>query len=88
MARSHSQPDTAETVSESGFRVTAGEIAGVVLLALVLVFVFENTRRVKMRFIYPEVTAPLWVALLASAVVGGLALLLLQRRAHRRQRRS
>ena len=51
-----------------------------------LVFIFENTRSVKVRFIIPEVKLPLYFALLVAALVGGLATLLIQWR--RRSRRD
>lgn len=37
-----------------------------------LVFIFENTHHTKIRLIIPEITMPLWVALLATAVIGAL----------------
>jgi len=37
------------------------------------IFVVENTRDVKIRFIIPAVTAPLWVALLVTVVIGIVA---------------
>lgn len=43
-----------------------------VVAALSLVFIFENTRETKIRLLIPEVTMPLWLALLAMAVVGAL----------------
>ena len=44
-----------------------------------VVFVFENTQRTRIRFLIPRVTAPLWVALFASTLVGVVAGLLLGR---------
>jgi uncharacterized integral membrane protein len=37
---------------------------------LTLVFIFENTREVKIRLLIPEATMPLYGALLATAVLG------------------
>jgi uncharacterized integral membrane protein len=65
-------------------RVSAGQIAGAVLLVLVLVFIFENTKKVDVRLIIPKVHAPLFVALLIAAVLGGLGALLIQWRRHRK----
>jgi uncharacterized integral membrane protein len=67
-------------------RLTPSQIAGLVLIVLGLVFIFENTRSVKVRFIIPEVKLPLYFALLVAALVGGLATLLIQWR--RRSRRE
>ncbi|MFJ9339844.1 DUF1049 domain-containing protein [Streptomyces sp. NPDC101733] len=47
--------------------------AGMIALAvLTLVFIFENRRSTKIRLLIPEVTMPLWVALLIAAVLGAL----------------
>ena len=37
-----------------------------------LVCIFENTRSMKIRSLIPEVTMPLWLALLGTAVIGAL----------------
>ena len=71
---SHNSPSILERVGPRG-------IAAIVLGILVIVFIAENTRHVKMRFIAgPEVSAPVWLALLIAALVGALAGLLIQRR--------
>ncbi|MEX0167675.1 DUF1049 domain-containing protein [Streptomyces sp. LMG1-1-1.1] len=50
---------------------TPGRIAMIALAVLTLVFIFENTREVKIRLLIPEVTMPLYGALLTAAVLGG-----------------
>ena len=55
-------------------------IAGLVLIAAVVVFCFENTARTRIRFLIPWVTVPLWVALFASMLVGVAAGVLISRR--------
>src|SRR5512135_3552160 len=45
-------------------------VVGLVLAMLILVFIAENNRRTKMRFLLPEVTAPLWTALFVAALLG------------------
>ena len=62
--------------------VTPGRVAAVVLALAAVVFVGENTRPVKVRLLVPEVTVPLWTALLAMAAIGWLcgALLFARRR--------
>jgi uncharacterized integral membrane protein len=66
-----------------GRRVSASLVAGVVLAVLLVVFIFENTARTRIRFIVPEAEAPLWVALfiavLFGAVIGALFTLHRQR---------
>ncbi|MBB5937399.1 DUF1049 domain-containing protein [Streptomyces zagrosensis] len=51
---------------------TPGRIALLIVAILGLVFIFENTRQVKIRLLIPEVTMPLWLALAAVTVIGGL----------------
>jgi uncharacterized integral membrane protein len=55
-----------------------------VLLILLVVFLAENTRSVKMRFIIPEVRAPLFLALLIAAALGALTMIIVRRRRGRR----
>lgn len=43
-----------------------------VLTVLALVFIFENTRSTEIRLLIPEVTMPLWLALLGTGVIGAL----------------
>ncbi|MGW7269687.1 DUF1049 domain-containing protein [Streptomyces sp. NPDC054864] len=52
--------------------MTPGRIAILVIAALTLVFIFENTRHTKIRLLIPEVTMPLWVALLGTGLIGAL----------------
>ncbi|MCX4553939.1 LapA family protein [Streptomyces sp. NBC_01387] len=51
---------------------TPGRIAWLVVVALALVLIFENTQRVTIRLLVPEVTMRLWAALLGMFVVGAL----------------
>ena len=64
---------------KSHSRVSPHLVAGAVLVGLLVVFVFENRAQTKIRFILPEVTAPLWVALLGAALVGAVTGALLTR---------
>ncbi|GGY38070.1 lipopolysaccharide assembly protein LapA domain-containing protein [Streptomyces omiyaensis] len=50
--------------------VTPGRIGMAVVAVLLLVFIFENTRQVKVRLLIPEVTMPLYLALLGTALLG------------------
>ncbi|WP_367046369.1 LapA family protein [Streptomyces sp. Je 1-332] len=52
--------------------MTPGRIAVLVIAALTLVFIFENTHHTKIRLLIPEVTMPLWVALLGTGLIGAL----------------
>lgn len=66
--------------------VSTGQILAGLLLILVVVFIAENSRKVKIRLIFPEVTAPLYVAILIAAVLGGIIGALLRYRRHRNHR--
>jgi len=63
--------------------VSTGQILGGLLFVLVIVFIVENSRSVKIRLIVPEVKAPLYVAILIAAVLGSLITALLRYRRHR-----
>ena len=64
---------------ETETRIPPRLVIGLVLALLILVFVAENSRRTKMRFLLPEVTAPLWTALFVATLLGALAGALLTR---------
>jgi uncharacterized integral membrane protein len=73
-----------EGSAEKKRSVSTGQLLGGLLFVLVIVFIVENSRKVKVRLIIPEVTAPLYVTILIAAVLGGLitALLRYRRRRH------
>ncbi|MFI7500016.1 DUF1049 domain-containing protein [Streptomyces sp. NPDC049687] len=52
--------------------MTPGRVVMLVVAALTLVFIFENTQQTRIRLLIPEVTMPLWAALLATALIGAL----------------
>jgi uncharacterized integral membrane protein len=58
------------TPPKSRFALSARQVAGLVLVVLSVVFAAENTRRIKVRFLVPDVTTPLWLALLVPLVLG------------------
>jgi uncharacterized integral membrane protein len=68
--------------SETGGKATAGggprgmmtpaRTLVLVLAVLALIFIFENTRTTKIRLLVPEVSLPLWTALLATGIIGAL----------------
>ncbi|WP_447041304.1 hypothetical protein [Streptomyces sp. DSM 118878] len=57
---------------DGGGMVTPGRVIVAVIAVLTLVFIFENTRSTKIRLLVPEVTMPLWTALLATGLLGAL----------------
>ncbi|MCX2184709.1 LapA family protein [Streptomyces sp. SKN60] len=58
--------------ARAGGFLTPGRIAIGVVAILLLVFIFENTREVRIRLLIPEVTMPLYVALLVTALLGAV----------------
>ncbi len=52
------------------FPFSARQVVGLVLLVLAVVFILENRVTTTVRFLVPRVSAPLWVALLVSALAG------------------
>ncbi|MFD3531727.1 DUF1049 domain-containing protein [Streptomyces sp. NPDC058664] len=50
--------------------LTPGRIGMAALATITLIFIFQNTREVKIRILVPEVTMPLCLALLATAILG------------------
>lgn len=52
--------------------VTSGRIAIAVVVVLTLVLIFENTTRVEIRLLIPQVTMPLYLALLGTALLGAV----------------
>ncbi len=67
----------------SRFPLTPRQVVGLVILILAVVFILQNRRQTVVRFIVPEATAPLWLALLISAVLGFVVGALLVARRHR-----
>ncbi|MCQ6552055.1 LapA family protein [Streptomyces sp. C10-9-1] len=52
--------------------LTPSRVTALVLVALAVVFIVENTRKVEIRLLVPVVTMPLYLALLGMFVIGGL----------------
>lgn len=49
------------------------QVAGGALLLVAVIFVLQNRSSTTIRFLIPEITAPLWVALFVSVLLGVLA---------------
>jgi uncharacterized integral membrane protein len=65
----------------SGLRgkIKPKHVALAVVVVLIVIFMIENLRKVPIRFIGPQVHAPLILALLVSGVLGALTVLAIQR---------
>ena len=60
-------------------RIRPKHVAVAIVFVVLVVFMIENLRKVPIRFIGPQVHAPLILALLISAALGALAVLAIQR---------
>jgi len=58
---------------------TLHQTIAVSLIILAVVFILQNRRTTTIRFLIPEVNAPLWVALFVAALLGMAAGALLTR---------
>jgi uncharacterized integral membrane protein len=67
--------------------ISVGQILAGLLFVVVIIFVAENTRKVKVRLIVPEVTTNLFVPILIAAVLGALIAALMRFRRQSRARR-
>ncbi|MER5471868.1 DUF1049 domain-containing protein [Streptomyces sp. NPDC002935] len=71
-------PKTSQSADASGGKgpregpLTPARVVVALLAVLTLIFVFENTRSTKIRLLAPEVTMPLWLALLGTGLIGAL----------------
>ncbi|MFD9907010.1 DUF1049 domain-containing protein [Streptomyces sp. NPDC059063] len=71
-------PNTSQGGSKSpskgglGELMTPGRVTVAVIALLALIFIFENTRNTKIRLLIPEVSMPLWMALLGTGLIGAL----------------
>ncbi|HEY8302818.1 MAG TPA: LapA family protein [Jatrophihabitans sp.] len=63
--------------------ISTGQILGGILFVLVIIFIFENTAKVKVRLIVPQYTMPVALPIVIAAVLGALIAWLLR---YRRQR--
>ncbi|MFG3344521.1 DUF1049 domain-containing protein [Streptomyces sp. NPDC048018] len=58
--------------ARAGGVFTPGRVAMAAVAVLTPVFVFENTREVRIRLLVPEVSMPLHLALLATTLLGAV----------------
>jgi uncharacterized integral membrane protein len=79
--RSEGIGDVSATRS-SAMSFSARQLAGAASLVVAVIFILQKRRSTTIRFLIPEVTAPLWVALLVSVLLGALAGGLLARKSH------
>jgi uncharacterized integral membrane protein len=73
------------------FRLGGGAIASLVGVGLLLVFMFQNTERVTIQFLFWSFAWPLWLLTLVTALIGAvvwMGLGVMRRHRRRRARRE
>ena len=66
------QSSSARTDGGGGVRIGGGAIASLVGVALLIIFMIQNTARVTLYFLFWNFTWPLWLLTLVTALVGAL----------------
>lgn len=69
-------PATDETAPARRRGISAKEVLGILVAVIAVIFIAENGSRTRIRFVGPQVTTYLWLALLVAAVLGFVAGLL------------
>ncbi|MEV6121376.1 LapA family protein [Streptomyces sp. NPDC052077] len=72
MSPDRSSPQSSGTRRGRGSPLTPSRVATLVVAALAVVLIVQNTREVRIRLLVPVVTMPLYLALLIMFVLGGL----------------
>ncbi len=52
------------------FPYSGRQVAALILVIVAMIFVLQNRRSTKVRFLIPELVTPLWVALFVSVLAG------------------
>jgi uncharacterized integral membrane protein len=74
-----------------GRRLGGGAIASLTGVGMLLIFMFQNTQRVRLDFLFWHFTWPLWLLTVASALLGALVwfgLGVMRRHRRRKERRQ
>jgi uncharacterized integral membrane protein len=82
---------TADADRQGGLRLGGGAIASLTGVGALLVFMFQNTDDVTVKFLVWEFTWPVWLLILVSAAIGAviwLGLGILRRHRRRVERRA
>ena len=77
--------------ADSGLRLGGGAIASLSGLALLVIFIVQNTDDVKLDFLFWSFTWPIWLLTIVSALLGALVwfgLGVMRRHRRRKERRE
>jgi uncharacterized integral membrane protein len=65
-------PSDSTAPPAEGRRIGAGAIASLTGVGLLVIFMIQNTERVRLDFLFWHFTWPLWLLTMASAILGAL----------------
>ncbi len=65
-------PDTPDDARRIGTSLSGGAIATIAGVALLVVFMVQNTEQVAVTFLFWDLTWPLWLLVLGAAALGGM----------------
>jgi len=85
------RPSDSTTPPAQGRRLGGGAIASLSGLGLLVIFMIQNTERVRIDFLFWTFTWPLWLLIVASALLGALVwfgLGVMRRHRRRKERRQ
>jgi uncharacterized integral membrane protein len=80
-----------QTPQADGRRLGGGAIASLIGVALLVIFMFQNTQDVRLDFLFWHFTWPLWLLVMASAILGAMVwfgLGVMRRHRRRKERRQ
>jgi uncharacterized integral membrane protein len=83
--------NTTGTAEGRRFRLGAGAIASLTGVGLLLVFMIQNTERVRIRFLFWSFAWPLWLFTLVTALIGAVVWIgagVMRRHRRRKARRA
>ena len=84
-------PDPNAVAEQKGLKLGGGAIASLGGLAALVIFMFQNTEDVRVKFLVWDFTWPVWLLVLVSALVGALVWFgmgILRRHRRRKERRD
>jgi uncharacterized integral membrane protein len=54
-------------------RISGGAIVSLIAIAVLVIFMVQNTEKIRVHFLLWHFTASLWIVVLVTALIGGLA---------------
>ena len=84
-------PSDNTTTTAEGRKLGGGAIASLSGVGLLLIFMIQNTERVRLEFLFWDFTWPLWLLTMASALLGAIVwfgLGVMRRHRRRKERRQ